>query len=384
MKLSRMLLLALLGTALIPVSARAEGAEERALQLLGEMTQEQKVGQLFIVRPESLVPGMSEDQVHDNYKYGVTEMTDAMRETLKTYPVGGVCVFGKNIVDPEQITGFIQAMQAASEITLFMTVDEEGGNVARVANTKTFQVPKYESMSAVGASGEAANAYEVGKTLAGYLLPLGFNVDFAPVADVNTNPSNIVIGKRAFGSDPQLVAEMVNAELEGMHEAGLMGCVKHFPGHGDTVGDTHTGYVKITKTWEELKACELIPFLAAMENTDMVMAAHITAVNIDSDGLPASISRQIIGERLRGELGYDGVVITDAMAMGAIAQNYSDAESAVMAVQAGVDIVLMPRSLEKAFESVLSAVESGEITRERLDESVLRILRLKLKYGLIS
>lgn len=362
---------------------QGEEIQKKAQELLNEMMLDEKIGQLFIVRPESLCPNLPPEQVHNYVEYGVTQMTDQMAQTLQVYPVGGVIMFGKNLENPQQITAFNGALQAASSIPLFIAIDEEGGSVVRIANSKGFDVKKYNSMELIGKSKNPQCAYEVGQTLAGYLLPLGFNLDFAPVADVNTNPQNIVIGKRAFGSEPQLVADMVNAQVEGMHDAGLIGCTKHFPGHGDTVGDTHTGYVSITKGWDELEQCELIPFIKSFENTDMVMAAHITAVNITSDQLPASISRQMITGLLRETLGYDGIVITDAMAMGAIAQHYTDVQSSVLAINAGVDIVLMPWDLAEAFEGVRAAVEAGEIKMERLDESVLRILELKLKYSLI-
>ena len=164
-----------------------------------------------------------------------------------------------------------------------------------------------------------------------------------------------------------------------------MSCAKHFPGHGDTAGDTHDGYVSVTKTWDELKSCELIPFIAAMKaGTDMIMAAHITAVNVTDDGLPASLSKELITDRLRGELGYQGVVITDSLAMGAIENKYSSADAAVKAIAAGVDIVLIPMDYRAAFEGVRKAVEDGTISKERLDESVLRILNLKEQYGILK
>ena len=356
---------------------------QRAAQILADMTTEQKVGQLFLVRPESLSPSLSDAQANDATHYGVTALSDEMRTSLISYPVGGIALFGKNISGAQQLPDFITSLQDASSVPLFIGVDEEGGRVARIANSSFFDVTKYESMQAVGDSGDPQKAKEVGLTIGGYLKPLGFNLDFAPDADVFTNPSNLVIGDRSFGSDPKLVGEMVCAQLTGMHEAGIMGCIKHFPGHGDTKGDTHTGYVSVSKTWEELKACELVPFCAALPYTDMVMVAHITAVQVSDDGLPASLSKEIITGKLRDELGYDGVVITDSMSMGAITEDYTSAESALLALQAGADIVLMPRNLPDAFQGVLQAVEQGNLSTYRLDESVLRILTLKVKYGLL-
>lgn len=351
----------------------------KAQERLGGMTLEEKVGQLFIIRPESLQdPGA--DQA------GVTAPGAHLAEALKAYPVGGIALFGQNIVTPEQLTSFIDEVQRQSETPLFIAVDEEGGSVARIANSKNFTVPqRYRSMREIGATGEPDEAKKVGATIGAYLKQYGFNLDFAPVADVFTNPNNTVIGNRAFGSDPDLVARMVAAEISGLHEAGVMSCAKHYPGHGDTRGDTHEGFVSIEKTWEELLRCELIPFVKAIEaQTDMVMVSHIVAANITGGNLPSSLSNEMVEERLRGGLGFKGVVITDAMEMGAISQEYSSSESAVRAISAGVDIVLMPENFAEAYEGVLGAVKDGTISEKRIDESVLRILELKSKYGLLE
>ena len=355
-----------------------------AERTLAEMTLEQKIGQLFIVRPEHLWTAQFTGPVSDWTGYSLTSLTDEMRQGLADFPVGGVALFEDNLYDPPSLTKLIGDLQQASGIPLFIAVDEEGGPVARLGNAGGFDVPQVGPMGDVGSTGESQNAYDAGLTIGTYLAGYGFNLDFAPVADVNTNPDNVVIGSRAFGSDPDLVAEMVPAALDGLHAAGIMGCVKHFPGHGDTSADTHDGYVSVQKDWEQMKQCELVPFIAALDKTDMVMAAHITAPNVTSDGLPASLSRQMIQQRLRQELGYEGVVITDAMEMGAVAAGYSSAEAAVLAIQAGVDILLMPANPLEAFDGVRAAVASGEISQARLDESVLRILSLKEQYGLLE
>lgn len=359
------------------------GALSAAEERLAAMTLREKVGQLFLIRPESLCAGLSPDEVHDASGPAATAWDEDMAAMLAEYPASGVVLFGKNIASPEQLSDFVIAMQRAAGTGLFIGVDEEGGSVSRIANTPGFDVPVFESMQAVGETGDAANAREVGAAIGAYLRLYGFNLDFAPVADVNTNPENVVIGARAFGSDPALVARMDAAVLEGLHSEGVLGCLKHFPGHGDTVGDTHDGAVSITKTWDELLGCELVPFVENFENTDLVMAAHISLPNVTQNGLPASLSHEIITGRLRGELGYDGLVVTDSLAMGAIANEYTSAESAVLAVQAGVDLLLMPRDYAAAFEGVLEAVESGKISEARLDESVLRILQAKERCGLL-
>lgn len=353
-------------------------------KILSSMTLEEKVGQLFIVRPETLDSKYTKKQAGNTKKYAVTKINSNIKKSLKKYKVGGVIMFAKNIKDPKQITNLNKDLQKNSKTKLFICVDEEGGSVARIANNKKFKVKKYASMQSIGKTGKTSKAEDVGYTIGKYLKKYQFNLDFAPVADVNTNPKNIVIGKRAFSSSPKTVSKMVNAEIEGFHKAGIMTCVKHFPGHGDTKGDTHTGYVAVNKTWKQMKKCELIPFEKSFQTpTDMVMAAHITAKKVSKDKLPASLSYTLITKKLRKELKYTGVVITDSMEMGAIADNYTSAESAVLAIKAGVDIVLMPYDFKKAYDAVYKAVKSGEISEKRLNKSVLRILKLKEKYKLL-
>lgn len=346
--------------------------------VFGKMSLREKVGQLFIVRPEALAENSNAETAP-----ATDRVDDAVISRIEEYPVGGIALFSRNITSAEQLPMFISDLQSSSKYPLFIAVDEEGGRVARIANSDFFNVASYKSMEDIGKSGDASKAEEVGRQIGLYLKELGFNLDFAPVADTNTNPQNIVIGDRSYGSDPALVACMVSAQLDGMHDSGIMGTLKHFPGHGDTKDDTHSGYVSIEKTWDELKECELVPFITALPKADMVMVSHITAVNVTSDKLPTSMSETMITGKLRNELGYDGVIITDAMAMGAVADNYTSAEAAVTAVKAGVDIVLMPQNLDEAFNGVMNAVTDGEISMERLDESVMRILKLKARYKLI-
>lgn len=355
-----------------------ETAVRTTKDVLGKMSLREKVGQLFIVRPEALAENSNAETAP-----ATDRVDDAVINRIEEYPVGGIALFSRNITSAEQLPMFISDLQSSSKYPLFIAVDEEGGRVARIANSDFFNVASYKSMEDIGKSGDASKAEEVGRQIGLYLKELGFNLDFAPVADTNTNPQNIVIGDRSYGSDPALVARMVSEQLDGMHDNGIMGTLKHFPGHGDTKDDTHSGYVSIEKTWDELKECELVPFITALPKADMVMVSHITAVNVTSDKLPTSMSETMITGKLRNELGYDGVIITDAMAMGAVADNYTSAEAAVTAVKAGVDIVLMPQNLDEAFNGVMNAVTDGEISMARLDESVMRILKLKARYKLI-
>lgn len=344
---------------------------------LSRMSLREKVGQLFCVRPEALDPvfqssgkGMAEYKMQ-----AVNEQTKAFSEQ---YPVGGVTLFSHNIDNPEQLKAFTQDLHALPGAPL-LSIDEEGGRVARIGGNENFHVPTYASMAAVGATGDPAKAYEAGVAIGIYLKKYGLDVDFAPVADVNTNPRNIVIGDRAFSDNPKTAAPMVVKFLDGLAKVGIVGCVKHFPGHGDTVGDSHHEYVQSDKTWEEILNCEMVTFKAAIEaGAPMIMSAHVAVPNVTGDKLPATLSHLMLTDKLRGELGFKGVIITDAMGMKAVSDRYASGESAVMTLQAGADIVLMPENLPEAFEAVLSAVEDGKLPESRIDESVRRILALKL------
>lgn len=364
-------------------AATNDPEEDIVAEMMTEMTLEEKVGQLFIVRPESLDESFTPNQAHGSARYSDTDCSAGMADFLAAHPAGGIAFFGKNIENPEQTVAFIQNLQKASRIPLFIAVDEEGGTVARIANSPAFTVPKYDGAQAVGSTGDPEQVRAMYSAIGGYLAELGFNLDFAPVADVNSNPNNTVIGNRAFGSDPKLVAKMVNAAISGLHKENIIACIKHFPGHGDTAGDTHDGYVALEKDWQQLSECELIPFYNAINETDMIMAAHITLTRGNTDNLPCSLSYDALTMHLRGEMGYNGVIITDALAMGAIVENYSSEESAVLAFNAGADILLMPYDYAAAFNGILSAVQTGEISFDRLNESVERILRLKAEFDII-
>lgn len=341
-----------------------------------DLTLEEKVGQLFIIRPDSLDLTLPQEQIDDAKADGVTELTDVMRDALQKYPVGGVCQFGKNIVDPEQITAFNAALQEASDVPLFISVDEEGGAVARLANKDTFDLPRYESAAAVGAEGVDA-ACAMGQTIGGYLRTYGFNMDFAPDADVNTNPDNPIIGTRAFSSDAATAAEMAAAAADGLRTGGILPTLKHFPGHGDTAEDSHTALAVTYKTLDELQACELLPF-AADTGLHAVMVGHIAAPNVTGDDTPATLSPQLVALIPDAE---NTLIVTDSLAMDAITAAYTPGEAAVQALQAGCDVLLMPNSLPEAYAAVLEAVQNGTISEERLDRSVNKILLYKQQFA---
>lgn len=341
-----------------------------------DLTLEEKVGQLFIVRPDALDLTLPQETIDDAKADGVTELTDAMRGTLQKYPVGGVCQFGKNIESPAQIKAFNAFLQEASDIPLFITVDEEVGAVARLANNDAFDLPQYTSAAAI-AEGGAGNVHFIGSTIGGYLHMYGFNMDFAPVADVNTNPDNPIIGTRAFSSDPAVAAECAVAMAKGLAEEGILPTFKHFPGHGDTAEDSHTGLAYSCRTVDELAACELLPFEAAAEaGPHAVMVGHIVVPELTGD-TPATLSAAAIALVPDAE---NTLIVTDSLAMGAITDSYTPGEAAVLALQAGCDVLLMPNGLADAYDAVLAAVQDGTLSEQRLDESVAKILRMKAQF----
>ena len=341
------------------------------------LTPEEKIGQLFIIRPDALDLTLSQETINDAKADGVTMLTDAMRETLQAYPVGGICQFGKNITDPEQLAQFNADLQAASRTPLFIAVDEEGGAVARLANHPAFDLPQYESAAAVGASGDPADACAMGQTIGAYLKEYGFNMDFEPDADVNTNPDNPIIGTRAFSSDAATAAEMAAAAADGLRTGGILPTLKHFPGHGDTAEDSHTALAVTYKTLDELQACELLPF-AADTGLHAVMVGHIAALNVTGDGTPATLSPQLVALIPDAE---NTLIVTDSLAMDAITAAYTPGEAAVQALKAGCDVLLMPNSLPEAYAAVLEAVQNGTISEERLDRSVNKILLYKQQFA---
>ena len=355
---------------------QTDPVEEQAAQLVSQMTLEDKIAQMFVITPNALT----------GYASGVTAAGDTTKEAYQSRPVGGIVYMADNLTDPEQTTTMLSNMQEIARertgLPVFLCVDEEGGSVARIAGNEAFGVTNVGNMSDIGASGDVQNAYNVGSTIGSYLAALGFNVDFAPVADVLTNPDNQVIGQRSFGSDAQTVAGMVTSELQGLSAAGVYGTVKHFPGHGGTSGDSHDGAVSTDKTLEELMAEELVPFQSAIDGgVNFVMVGHISAPNVTGDNAPATLSKVMITDVLRGQMGYNGIVITDAMNMEAITGFYNSDKAAVLAVTAGADMILMPADYNTAYTGILNAVNDGTITEERINESVTRIVKAKLAMG---
>lgn len=356
-----------------PDSQETVSVQQQIDSCLEDMTLEEKVAQLFIIQPEAIL------DVGTAVAAG-----DATREAINQNPVGGFIYFGDNLQSKEQTQEMLKNVQTYSMertgFPAFLSVDEEGGTVARVAGTGNFDIPKIGDMADIGAAGDVDAAKQVGEDIGSYLAELGFNLDFAPVADVLSNPENTVVRDRSFGNDPELVSDMAIAVSDGLEEKGILSTYKHFPGHGATSADTHKGYAYTDKTLEELEACELIPFQRCIaDGAKIIMAAHISAPNVTGDDTPTSLSKTMVTDILREKMGYTGLVVTDAMNMGAITEEYTSAEAAVKALQAGVDVVLMPENYQQAYQGVLDAVADGTLTEERINESVTRILTVKLE-----
>ena len=352
-----------------------------AAELLAGMTVEQKVGQLLVAGIAGAQPG--ED--------GAAAIQD--------YQVGSIILFGRNVESAEQLAELNNSLKALNGdyIPLFLAVDQEGGRVDRMPAEVENLPPALEFGSIPDTDSRLDTCFELGRTLAAQCAAFGFNLDFAPDMDVWSNPDNTVIGDRAFGTDAGTVTGAANMAALGLLSEGVIPVAKHFPGHGDTAVDSHYGLPVVDKTLEELEELELRPFRQAIDTTRVygtygdaaipaVMVAHILMTRLDPDW-PASLSHKVVTGLLREELGFDGVVCTDDLTMGALAQTWGVGEAAVLAVEAGCDLLLVCHELDNltaARSALLEAVDTGRISMERLDESVYRILSLKLEYGLTN
>lgn len=352
---------------------KAELSEEDKLQnriqkIVDGMTVEEKCAQLFVVRPED-VTGVAAQ----------TLASEATQKALEQYPVGGICYFAKNLIDPTQTKEMLANTKAYYEeitgLPLFCAVDEEGGTVLRIGSNAVFGVERVGNASACASTEEAqADAMTIGN----YLTELGFNVDFAPVADIaSIEGSSMAL--RSFGTTADEVVPKVKAQVEGYLSTGVLCCAKHFPGIGGTVADSHDGSIVSDKNVDEMLESELKPFEAAIESgVPFVMVGHLSCPNITGNMLPASLSADVIEGVLRDRLGYDGIVITDSLGMGAVLNVYASDRVGVEVIKAGADMILMPADFATCYQGVVDAVNSGELSEERIDASLKRILRVKL------
>ena len=346
-----------------------DAVSELVDKTMAEMSLHDKVCQMMFVTPEGLT-GTDDVMVAG----------DATKQALQAYPVGGIIYFANNFDNVDQTRDMISNTQSYSKIGLFIATDEEGGRVNRIMDTlgTTYIGPMYDYKD----DGPDA-AFENAKTIASDMSALGFNLDFAPVADVWSNPDNTVIGDRAYSDDYAQAAELVGSAVKGFQDGGVICTLKHFPGHGDTAEDSHYSSAYVNRTKAQIMADEMQPFRTGIDaGAELVMVGHLIVPDIDE--LPSTLSYKIATEMLRGDMEFDGVAITDSMEMESIADNYGVADSAVMAVQAGMDMLLQPADLAAAVNAIVTAVQNGDITEPRIDESVRRILTLKAERGLLE
>lgn len=347
--------------------------------IINQMSLREKVGQMFFIRLEALDPDYISDELSGKYiKHDI--LNDEMIDTYNEYPCGGIVLFAKNLNDERQLITLTNNIHNLDNRPL-ICIDEEGGVVSRIANSNKFRVKKTPNNNTMTTYDDA---YKQGYYIGSYLKKYHIDVDFAPVADINSDSQDNAIGERSFGDNPITVSTMVNAFISGLHDNNIIACTKHFPGHGNSKDDSHLNEVNIEDTLEMLKEEELVPFINNLDISDMVMIGHIKTPNTTNNDLPASLSKEIITDILRDTYKYDGLVITDSFEMAAITKYYTNQEVALTAIDAGVDILLMPENYKEAFDTIIQAINTNQIKEERINESVKRILKLKTKYNLIE
>jgi len=343
-------------------------------ELLSRMTVEQKVGQLLMITVSDPTTGLE-----------LASLDSRFRSLFRTLQPGGVILFGGNLDTVPQSIRLINALQEMSRVRLFVATDEEGGTVSRLNASGHIPATPIPSAQVIGETQDPQLAYETGRVIGEEMGALGFNMDLAPVADVLTNPRNVVIGTRSFGTQAQLVARMVAEEVRGLQSVGICAVLKHFPGHGGTANDTHISTVVDPEPFSTMKRIALVPFERGIDaGASAILIAHVEYPDVTGSRTPASLSPAIVNHLLRRELGFNGVIMTDAMNMAAITKFAPPDEAAVDAIRAGCDIVLMPQDVPAVYRALLAAVRDGSIPERRLDESVRRILALKERMHILT
>jgi beta-N-acetylhexosaminidase len=333
---------------------------------MATMSIEDKVAQLFVI-----------DLYTVNQTSNVVNVRPNIEAFMNQHPVGGVILFGDNVDMADQTKKLISDLQSNASIPLFISIDEEGGLVSRIGS-KNIGVNHLPNAATLQSDYTSSQVEEMARTLGQQLASFGINMNFAPVLDVNTNPNNPVIGTRAFSSDPTLVGEYGTAFMHGLLGGNILPVGKHFPGHGDTTTDSHLERTSIDQTLDELRRVEWLPFQQAIDaGIPVIMTGHIHTPNITQDDLPASLSKAMTTDYLRGELGFDGVVVTDSLRMNAIANEYDASEVGILVLEAGGDLILLPDDFQSCYEGIINALDSGRLTEERIDRSLRRLLALK-------
>ena len=393
---SSLALMMVVGAFFMPMNQKTAVAASGIRGIVSNMTTQQKVAQMIM--PALRTWGSGDDAVP------ATTLSDEQKAVLMKYSFGGVIIFGQNIEEAGQTTQLISSMQEANAMggavsSLLVSIDQEGGYITRLSTGTSMP-----GNMAIAATGDPDNAYLAGDVIGSELSVQGINVDFAPVMDVNNNPSNPIIGVRSFSDDPRIVSQYGARFIDGLHNNHVMVALKHFPGHGDTDTDSHTGLPLIEKTYDQLKNLELIPFTQVASSADFVMTAHIQYPNIEtgtytsiSTGeevyLPATLSKTILTDILRKDIGFEGVIVTDAMEMDAIASHFDPMDAARLAINAGANMLLIPvdisspddiKELDDYINGIVAEIDNGLISMDCVNDSVYRILKAKSKYGLMN
>ncbi len=393
---SSLALMMVVGAFIMPMNQKTVMAANGIRSVVSNMTTQQKVAQMIM--PALRTWGSGDDAV------SATTLSDAQKAVLTKYSFGGVIIFGQNIDEAGQTAQLISSMQEANAMggavsSLLVSIDQEGGYITRLSTGTSMP-----GNMAIAATNDPDNAYLAGDIIGSELSVQGINVDFAPVMDVNNNPSNPIIGVRSFSDDPRIVSQYGARFIEGLHNNHVMVALKHFPGHGDTDTDSHTGLPLIEKTYDQLKNLELIPFTQVASSADFVMTAHIQYPNIEtgtytsiSTGeevyLPATLSKTILTDILRKDIGFEGVIVTDAMEMDAIASHFDPMDAARLAINAGANMLLIPvdisspddiKELDDYINGIVAEIDNGLISMDCVNDSVYRILKAKSKYGLMN
>lgn len=393
---SSLALMMVVGAFIMPMNQKTVYADSGLRSVVNSMTTTQKVAQMIMPALRTWASG--DDAAP------ATTLSDEQKAVLMKYSFGGVIIFGQNIEEAGQTTQLISSMQEANAMggaisSLLVSIDQEGGYITRLSTGTSMP-----GNMAIAATNDPDNAYLAGDVIGSELSVQGINVDFAPVMDVNNNPSNPIIGVRSFSDDPRIVSQYGARFIEGLHNNHVMVALKHFPGHGDTDTDSHTGLPLINKTYDQLKNLELIPFTQVASSADFVMTAHIQYPNIESGTytsistgeevyLPATLSKTILTDILRKDIGFEGVIVTDAMEMDAIACHFDPMDAARLAINAGANMLLIPvdisspddiKELDDYINGIVAEIDNGLISMDCVNDSVYRILKAKSKYGLMN